>query len=108
FGRIGRQVARIASSQTGRGIELIAINDLVDPATNAHLLKYDSTYGRFPGTVETAGDDLVINGARVRVFKQKEPAQIPWGDVGAHFVLESTGVFTTQADCECYLQGGAR
>src|SRR5687767_2297620 len=92
FGRIGRQVARIAVSDPR--VELAAINDLVDPPTNLHLFKYDSTYGRFQGEAALDGDDLVLNGERVRVFKQKDPAQIPWGDVGADFVLEATGVFT--------------
>jgi glyceraldehyde 3-phosphate dehydrogenase len=106
FGRIGRQVTRIAASDPR--IEVVAINDLVEPQINAHLFKYDTTYGRFNGTVELDGDDIVVNDNRVRVFKQKDPAQIPWGDVGADFVLESTGVFTNVEDCSKHLAGGAK
>ncbi|MDQ3024289.1 MAG: glyceraldehyde-3-phosphate dehydrogenase, partial [bacterium] len=106
FGRIGRQVTRIGASDPR--IEVVAVNDLVDPATNAHLFKYDSTYGRFNGTVELDGDDIVINGTSVRVFKQKDPAQIPWGDIGVDYVLESTGVFTNVEECSKHIAGGAK
>jgi glyceraldehyde 3-phosphate dehydrogenase len=106
FGRIGRQVTRIAAADPR--VEVVAINDLVDPGINAHLLKYDSSYGRFKGTVELAGEDIVINGGKVHVFKQKDPAQIPWGDVGVDYVLESTGVFTNVEDCSKHLSGGAK
>src|SRR5688572_5558861 len=106
FGRIGRQVTRVAARDPR--VEVIAINDLVEPATNAHLFKYDTTYGRFDGSVELAGDDIIINGTRVQVFKQKDPAQIPWGDVGVDYVLESTGVFATVEDCSSHLKSGAK
>jgi glyceraldehyde 3-phosphate dehydrogenase len=106
FGRIGRQVTRIAANDPR--VEVVAINDLVEPQINAHLFKYDSSYGRFDGTVELLGDDIVINGTTVRVFKQKDPAQIPWGEVGVDFVLESTGVFTNVEECEKHIAGGAK
>jgi glyceraldehyde 3-phosphate dehydrogenase len=106
FGRIGRQVARIAA--TDPRVEVVAINDLVDPPINAHLFKYDSTYGKFPGTVALDGDNIVINGTSVEVFKQKDPAQIPWGDVGVDWVLESTGMFTNVEDCSKHIDGGAK
>jgi glyceraldehyde 3-phosphate dehydrogenase len=106
FGRIGRQVTRIAARDPR--VEVVAVNDLVDPRTNAHLFKYDTTYGRFDGTTELDGDDIVINGTRVRVFKQKDPAQIPWGDSGVDYVLESTGVFTNVEDCGKHLEAGAK
>lgn len=106
FGRIGRLVARIAAQAPD--VDLVAFNDLVDPATNAHLFKYDSTYGRFPGTVELNGDELSINADKVKLFKEKDPALIPWGDLGVDFVLESTGVFTSVEACEKHLAGGAK
>lgn len=106
FGRIGRQVTRIAAGDPR--VEVVAINDLVDPAINAHLFKYDSSYGRFDGSVELAGEDIVINGTKVHVFKQKDPAQIPWGDVGVDYVLESTGVFTNIEECSKHIAGGAK
>jgi glyceraldehyde 3-phosphate dehydrogenase len=106
FGRIGRQVTRIAARDPR--VEVVAVNDLVEPQINAHLFKYDTTYGRFDGTTELDGDDIIINGTRVQVFKQKDPAQIPWGDVGVDWVLESTGVFTNVEDCGKHLAGGAK
>jgi glyceraldehyde 3-phosphate dehydrogenase len=106
FGRIGRQVTRIAAADPR--VEVVAINDLVDPNINAHLFKYDSSYGRFDGSVELAGEDIVVNGTKVRVFKQKDPAQIPWGDVGVDYVLESTGVFTNVEECTKHIAGGAK
>jgi glyceraldehyde 3-phosphate dehydrogenase len=106
FGRIGRLVARIAAQASD--VDLVAFNDLVDPATNAHLFKYDSTYGRFNGTIELSGDELNVNGDKVKLFKEKDPALIPWGELGVDFVLESTGVFTSVEACEKHLAGGAK
>jgi len=106
FGRIGRLVARIATFHPE--IDLVAFNDLVDPAVNAHLLKYDSTYRRFGGTVELQGDDLLVNGDKVRILKEKDPAAIPWGEMGVDTVLESTGVFTNVEECSKHLAGGAK
>jgi glyceraldehyde 3-phosphate dehydrogenase len=106
FGRIGRLVARLAAKAAD--VDLVAFNDLVDPATNAHLFKYDSTYGRFEGAVELQGDELLVNGDKVKLLKEKDPALIPWGDLGVDFVLESTGVFTNVEACAKHLAGGAK
>ena len=89
FGRIGRLVFRAAVEQGG--IEIKAINDLTDAKTLAHLLKYDSTHGRFAGEIEVAGDDLVVNGRAIRILAERDPANLPWGDLGVEVVLESTG-----------------
>ena len=95
FGRIGRQSLKAILERHPGAIEVVAINDITDTATNAHLFRYDSTYGRFDGTVEVVNDtDLAINGQRIKVFAQKDPGQIPWGEVGAQLVIESTGFFT--------------
>jgi len=99
FGRIGRQVFRTIRERHGDSLQVVAINDLVDTTTNAHLLKYDSNYGRFPGEVSATDGGLQVDGDFVRVFAEREPARIPWGEVGAEIVIESTGFFTdaTQA-----------
>jgi glyceraldehyde 3-phosphate dehydrogenase len=89
-------------------IEVVAINDLTDTQTNAHLLKYDSTYGRFPGEVEATEDSLVVNGHRIKVLAQRDPAQIPWGDLGIDLVIESTGFFTDADKAAAHLKGGAK
>ena len=94
FGRIGRQVFKAILDRHPGELEVVAINDLTDSATNAHLLKYDTNYGRFPGTVEVNAGDLVVNGKALKVFAERDPGQIPWGDVGAEVVVESTGIFT--------------
>jgi len=94
FGRIGRQSLRAMLEWHPDDLEVVAINDITDAETNAHLLRYDSTYGRFNGTVEVVENDLVINGKRLTVFAQRDPGQIPWGEVGAQIVIESTGHFT--------------
>jgi glyceraldehyde 3-phosphate dehydrogenase len=88
FGRIGRQVFRILME---RGIEVAAINDLTDNAARAHVLKYDSNYGVFPGSVSSDSDGITVNGKHTRVFEERDPAKIPWKDVGADIVIESTG-----------------
>ena len=82
FGRIGRQVFKAILDRHPGELEVVAINDLTDSATNAHLLKYDTNYGRFPGTVEVNAGDLVVNGKALKVFTERDPGQIPWGDVG--------------------------
>src|SRR6266567_4180275 len=94
FGRIGRQSLRAMLEWHPDDLEVVAINDITNAETNAHLFRYDSTYGRFDGTVEVKENDLVINGRRIKVFAQRDPAQIPWGEVGAQIVIESTGLFT--------------
>ena len=94
FGRIGRQVLKAILERHPDTLEVVAVNDLADTATNAHLLKYDSNYGRFPGTVEATADSIIVNGSKVRVFAERDPGKIPWGDTGAQIVVESTGIFT--------------
>ena len=94
FGRIGRQSLKAMLERYPSALEVVGINDITDTETNAHLFRYDSTYGRYQGTVEVAGSDIVIDGKRIKVFAQKDPGQIPWGEVGAQIVIESTGFFT--------------
>ncbi len=107
FGRIGRQTLK-ALLERHPDIEVVAINDITDTHTNAHLLKYDSTYGRFPGEVGVEGNDLVVNGRRIQVVAQRDPAAIPWGDLGVSLVVESTGLFTDAEKAAAHLRGGAR
>jgi glyceraldehyde 3-phosphate dehydrogenase len=94
FGRIGRQVLRTINERHPGEIEVVAVNDLVDNKTNAHLLKYDSLYGRYPGTVEAGEGGLIVDGKPISVFAEKDPGAIPWGKVGVQLVIESTGLFT--------------
>src|SRR3972149_3672340 len=94
FGRIGRQVLKAALEKHAAELEVVAINDLFDAATNAHLFKYDSNYGTYPGTVEGRDGTLVVDGATLRVFAEKDPGSLPWRDLGVDIVIESTGVFT--------------
>jgi glyceraldehyde 3-phosphate dehydrogenase len=108
FGRIGRLVARALYEAKRDDIELVAINDLADTATNAHLLKYDSVHGRFPFSVEVEGNDLKIDGKTVKVYNAKDPASIPWKDAQVDIVMECSGVFTDRPKAELHLQGGAK
>jgi glyceraldehyde 3-phosphate dehydrogenase len=108
FGRIGRQSLKAILERHGRDLEVVAVNDLTDTKTNAHLLKYDSTYGRFPGEVEATADTLIVNGHIVKVLSQRDPAQIPWGDLGVELVIESTGLFTEAEKASAHLRGGAK
>ena len=108
FGRIGRQVFRTISQRHGDTLEVVAINDLGDAKSNAHLFKYDSTYGVYGGTVETNGDDLVIDGRTIKVFSERDPAALKWSDVGAELVIESTGFFTDAEKAAGHLKGGAK
>ena len=109
YGRIGRNILRaLYESQRRHEISIVAINDLGDAATNAHLTRYDTAHGRFPGTVSVAGDHMVVNGDRIRVFAERDPARIAWSSVGADVVLECTGLFTSKAKASAHLQGGAR
>jgi glyceraldehyde 3-phosphate dehydrogenase len=94
FGRIGRQVLKAMIERHPDDLEVVAINDLFDTKQNAHLFKYDSNYGIFPGTVDIADNDLVINGKVVKVFAEKDPGKLPWKDLGVEVVIESTGIFT--------------
>jgi glyceraldehyde 3-phosphate dehydrogenase len=108
FGRVGRQTLKAILERHPAELSVVAVNDITEVATNAHLLKYDSSYGRFPGTVEVSGSDLVVNGQRIRVFTEKDPAAIPWSSVGAELVLESTGLFTQADKARAHLTGGAK
>jgi len=107
FGRIGRNVFRVAHERNA-DIEWVGVNDLVDAATLAHLLKYDSVYGPYPGTVETDGNSLVVDGKSVKVLGERDPGQLPWADLGADVVIESTGLFTKRADAQKHLDAGAQ
>ena len=94
FGRIGRQVFKAIQDRYPSSLQVVAVNDLTNTNTNAHLLKYDTNYGRFPGTVEATEDGLVVNGNTIRVHSERDPGLIPWGESGVEIVVESTGVFT--------------
>ncbi|MGD6933137.1 MAG: type I glyceraldehyde-3-phosphate dehydrogenase [Candidatus Bathyarchaeia archaeon] len=107
FGRIGRLLYR-AALERNANIDFVAINDLADAKTNAHLLKYDSVHGRFPGTVEVDGNDLVVNGKKLKVLAQKDPTQLPWKDLGVYLAVESTGLFTNREGASKHLQAGAK
>ncbi|MGQ9517822.1 MAG: type I glyceraldehyde-3-phosphate dehydrogenase [Anaerolineae bacterium] len=108
FGRIGRQVLKAMGERLSSDIQVVAINDLMDAQTNAHLLKYDSNYGIFPGTVEVKGNHLVVNGHEIIVLAEKEPANLPWRELGVELVIESTGIFTTREGASKHLQAGAK
>lgn len=107
FGGIGRQALK-AMMQKYKDIEVVAINDLTSPATNAHLFKYDSCYGVFDGTVATDGNDLVINGKHIKVYAEKDPSKLPWGDMKVDVVLESTGIFTERDKAAMHMTAGAK
>jgi glyceraldehyde 3-phosphate dehydrogenase len=108
FGRIGRNTLRALLARGGDDLEVVAVNDLTAPETLAHLFRYDSALGPFPGTVEVDGDTLVIDGRRIRVLASREPAELPWGDLGVEVVLESTGRFTARDAAAGHLTAGAR
>jgi glyceraldehyde 3-phosphate dehydrogenase len=109
YGRIGRNILR-ALYESGRQNELqiVGINDLCDAQANAHLTRYDTAHGKFPGKVSVEGDSMIVNGDRIKVTAHRDPAQIPWGALGAEFVLECTGFFTTKADAGKHIAGGAK
>lgn len=106
FGRIGRLVFREMMRRGGFEVKLI--NDITDAPTLAHLLKYDSTYGRYPGEVGVEGNMLVVDGKKIPITAEKDPAKLPWGDLGVEVVVESTGVFTKREQCQLHIQAGAR
>ena len=106
FGRIGRLVFRTIKERHPNEIEVVAVNDLFDPATNAHLLKYDSTYGKYPGTVEVKDGNLVIDGKAVKVTAEKDPGAIKWKDMGVDIVIESTGLFTDATKAKAHIESG--
>ena len=109
YGRIGRNMVR-ALYESGKNseIEVVAVNDLGDAKTNAHLTRRDTAHGPFPGTVEVDGDYMVVNGDRIRVLAERDPAKLPWGEMGVDIVLESTGLFTNRANAGKHLEAGAR
>ena len=108
FGRIGRQVLKGMLDFHRDDLEVVAINDLTDTETNAHLLKYDTNYGRFPGEVDVVDGDLSIDGRRIAVLAERDPARIPWGDYGVEIVVESTGIFTDAAKAAGHLNNGPK
>jgi len=109
YGRIGRNILR-AHYEGGKkhDIQIVAINDLGDPNTNAHLTRYDTAHGKFPGTVSVDGDSMVVNGDRIRVLANRNPAELPWGELGVDVVLECTGFFTSKEKASAHLKGGAK
>ncbi|MBB5208656.1 type I glyceraldehyde-3-phosphate dehydrogenase [Chiayiivirga flava] len=109
YGRIGRNILRaLYESKRTHEIRIVAINDLGDAQTNAHLTRYDTAHGKFPGEVAVDGGDLVVNGDRIKVFAERDPAKLPWGEHGIDVVLECTGLFTSKAKASAHLAGGAK
>ena len=113
YGRIGRNILRAHYEGAGTGkhrhdLAIVAINDLGSPETNAHLTRYDTTHGKFPGKIEVDGDAMVVNGDRIKVLAQRNPAELPWGTLGVDVVLECTGLFTTKEKASAHLKGGAK
>lgn len=109
YGRIGRNALRAAyEGQRAGDFEIMAVNDLGDAETNAHLTQYDTAHGMFPGEVKVEGDNLVINGDKIRVLSERDPAQLPWGELGVDVVLECTGLFTSADQASAHLDGGAK
>jgi len=109
YGRIGRNIVRaLYESKRTNELTIVAVNDLGDAKTNAHLTQYDTAHGRFPGQVSVDGDSMVVNGDRIRVLAERDPAKLPWGSLGVDVVLECTGLFTTKEKCSAHLKGGAK
>jgi len=109
YGRIGRNILRaLYESKRNGEVQIVALNDLGDAKTNAHLTRYDTAHGKFPGEVKVDGDSLVVNGDRIKVLAERDPAKLPWGDLGVEYVLECTGLFTSKAKAGAHLKGGAK
>jgi glyceraldehyde 3-phosphate dehydrogenase len=109
YGRIGRNILRAHYEGGGKhDVQIVAINDLGDPKTNAHLTQYDTAHGRFPGKVAVDGDAMVVNGDRIKVLANRNPAELPWGSLGVDVVLECTGFFTSKEKASAHLKGGAK
>ena len=106
FGRIGRQVYKAIHDHHPGSVEVVAVNDLTDPKTNAHLLKYDSTYGAFPGDISASDGAIQVNGQTIKVVAERDPAAIPWRDLGVDIVVESTGRFTSADKARGHIDGG--
>ena len=108
FGRIGRLALRAMLERHKEDVAVVAVNDMADLLTNAHLFRYDSTYGIYPGTGEAANGRLIIDGREIAVISEREPARLPWRSLGVDIVVESTGVFTDAAQVRAHLEAGAR
>ena len=108
YGRIGRNVLRALYESGRKDVQIVAINDLGPVDTNAHLTRFDTTHGRFPGTIEVDGDYMIVNGDKIRVLANRDPAQLPWGELGVDVVMECTGFFTTPDKAGLHLKGGAK
>ena len=108
FGRIGRQALRIIRDKYPDKLEVVAVNDLFDPAANAHLFKYDTNYGTYPGQVEVKGNDLLVDGDVVRVLAERDPAKLPWKDLGVEIAIESTGIFKEGPLAAAHIEAGAK
>src|SRR5437868_12436448 len=108
FGRIGRQVLRAIRERYPDEIDVVAFNDLGDLQTMAHLFRHDSNYGAYPGTVEVKDGNLIVDGDVIKALAEKDPAKLPWGDLGVSIVLESTGFFTDAEKAKAHLAGGAQ
>ncbi len=108
FGRIGRNAFKVAMDRENPNFEIVAINDLTDAKTLAHLLKYDSLYGKFNGTVEVKDGSLVVNGKEIKIYAQKDPANLPWKELGVDIVIEATGVFRDKETCMKHVEAGAK
>jgi len=108
FGRVGRLTLRAINQYHSGKLETVAINDLTDTKTNAHLLKWDSTYGRYPGKIEAADDSIIVDGKSIKVFAERDPAKIPWKSCGVDIVMESTGLFTDATKAAAHRQGGVK
>jgi glyceraldehyde 3-phosphate dehydrogenase len=109
YGRIGRNILRALYEAKRNGeVQIVALNDLGDAKTNVHLTRYDTAHGKFPGEVNVDGDSMVVNGDRIKVLAERDPAKLPWGDLGVEYVLECTGLFTSKAKASAHLKGGAK
>jgi glyceraldehyde 3-phosphate dehydrogenase len=109
YGRIGRNILRaLYESKRNHEIQIVAINDLGDAETNAHLTQYDTAHGKFPGEVSVDGGDLIVNGDRIKVCAERDPAKLPWGELGVDIVLECTGLFTSKAKASAHIAAGAK
>jgi glyceraldehyde 3-phosphate dehydrogenase len=109
YGRIGRNILRaLYEANRQKDIQIVALNDLGDPQTNAYLTRYDTVHGKFKGEVQVDGDSMVVNGDRIRVLAERDPAKLPWGQLGVDFVFECTGLFTSKAKAGLHINGGAK
>lgn len=107
FGRIGRQVAKLVKEKYGSEFDIVGVNDLTDPASLAHLFKYDSNYGQFSGKVEVMDGGIAINGDKIRIFAERDPRKLPWKELGVQYVIESTGIFRDREKASYHLEAGA-